>query len=1202
MSLVQKQRFSDKSVLRQNRFYRALSRIDRLLLSCPDREKLFRSTCRILFEEVGLLSVWIGHCDQESRSARYDFHEGKRGHDPSGVGRQILEQTLKTGSAVVWNDVLNVLPGDSLMDSCRAKGIGALASFPLASGETLCGALIIESDETGYFTPELIPLISSLADNISLGLRNRESETIRKHHESRAQSLLKWMEDLTRETELPDLFKGALEAICQLTNSDNGEVVLWNPSLRAFSLRAVVSRDPRISMEPLLEKSLKAGEGAAGKVIESGQSLMIEDYQRFSGALPEVRTLGMMGEIAVPVKNRQRTVGALVVGTFGEKKLDPQDLPFLEAMGRQLGAVLEHVHLAEHQAILLDLIKEIALEKNIDGLLERALDSFCRMTGADYGGVCLPGESEGAFLWKTLFRALPEIPDPLDRDGGWESFSLSAIFSESGGGLLIDDLPGYDALIPEISLLGAKSFMVVPFPESRAVWIASAHPSFRFDPFDLSLLEILVQEIGIAMHRILSEQARLESEERLCTLIENLPEAIFFKDGEGRWETVNPSGLRLFGLEGESEWMGKTDLEIASAHPAFASVHEECIRSDNMAWSLGGPMGGIETLADSAGNLIVLDVAKVPLFNPDGSRRGLVISAQDITERKRNECRIEHMATHDDLTDLPNRRVFLDRIGQALLRSGRVQERVAVGILDLDGFKVVNDRLGHQKGDELLVQVAKRLRGLLRKTDTLTRLGGDEFGLLLTGLSEGAVSQELFTKIVQSLLDPFDVGNGAGELVWISGSLGLTLCPPDEGDATSLIAHADMALYRAKDLGRNGWAVFESGMEESLLAQHRILTEFGRALGNGELCLYYQPQVNMETGQMLGVEALVRWNHPERGLLTPESFIGVVEKSEMIVALGRWVLENALLQQKEWSRSGIDLRISVNIGARHFLSEGFIEELGQILARHERPEHLLIEIEVTETEALRDMERARKTIDLCRRLGVSVSLDDFGTGQASLTSLQQLDIKEVKIDRCFVHRILESQKNLAIILSLSVAARMMLIDMVAEGVESEEEGALLILIGCPVAQGFGIAMPMLPSMIPGWQEKWKPFPSWKEQTSKDRGWLRDSPLLMMWQALRVFLKGLMSGLDQGGDLSIEWTDLQKGISAQWIEHAGMTRYRGTPQFDALGRIYDTLHELAPEVFAARSRKDTEAITRIRTELTEAYLVLQEVLRSRGAES
>ena len=1196
MSPSRKYHFSDQGVFRQNRLCRALARIDRLILTGPSQESLLRMTCFILFEELQVFSVRIALCDPENRSGRCVVYEGQKLKDDTSFRDQrLLEEIIQARETIVWTDAMEIQSGDLQRNDRYGSGIASIAAFPLISGETVHGALIVESDETDYFDPDLISLFIFLSGNIALFLDNMVKEVRRKHHESRATILLKWMEELTRETELPDLFKGALEAICHLTNSDNGEVVLWNPSLRAFSLRAVISRDPVISMEPLLEKTLKMGEGAAGRVIETGTSLLIEDYQSFSWALPEVRTLGMMAEIAVPVKNRQRTVGALVVGTFGQKKLDVQDLPFLEAMGRQLGAVLEHVRLAEHQATLLETIKEIALENEVDGLIERALDSFCRMTGADYGGICLAEKESGHFLWKSLFRAHPEFPDPFEFHNGVSSDSLSGNFSQSGKGILIDDSPGYEALFPERSMLGAKSFMAVPFLESQAVWIASTHPIFRFDPFDLSLLEVLVQEIAIAHRRILSEQARLKSEERLSILIENLPEAIFFKDGEGRWETVNPSGLRLFGLEEQSEWIGKTDSEICSGSSRMAPIIKGCIRSDALAWESGKATKEIEVFSDSDGNMVILDVAKVPLFHPDGSRKGLVISAQDITERKRNEERIEHMAAHDALTDLPNRRVFIERIGQMLHRSGREHERFAVGILDLDGFKVVNDRLGHQKGDELLVQVGKRLGSLLRKTDTLARLGGDEFGLLLTDLGHGKTPSDLFSKIVQALLDPFEVGHGSGEIVWISGSLGLTLCPPDHGDATSLIAHADMALYRAKDLGRNGWAIFESEMAHSLQLQHQILTEFGQALRNGELCLYYQPQVNMETGQVVGVEALVRWNHPERGLLTPESFIGVVEKSELIAAMGRWVLESALIQQKEWERIGIHLRISVNIGARHFLSDGFVEDLAQILLRQERTEQPRIEIEVTETEALRDLERARKTIDLCRGLGVSVSLDDFGTGQASLTSLQQLDIKEVKIDKCFVHRIMASQKDLAIVFSLSVAARMMLIDVVAEGVETEEEGALLILIGCTVAQGFGIARPMLPSMIPDWQKKWKPFSSWKSQTTRNMGWLKDSPLLMLWQALGIFQKGLLDGLDTPGNLNKEWTDDHIAVSEKWMSHTGTVRHRGTDGFDVLKGIHDDLCSFAPEVASARESNNKAEMERLRSELSEIHQALQKLL-------
>jgi len=723
----------------------------------------------------------------------------------------------------------------------------------------------------------------------------------------------------------------------------------------------------------------------------------------------------------------------------------------------------------------------------------------------------------------------------------------------------------------------------------------SAEKGF-FTPDISSLLSETTRILSMALDGIDTEQKRQESEERLATLIETLPEAIFFKDGEGRWKAVNQAGLRLFGLEGTTGWVDKTDRELGDLQPDLAPLYAGCTLSDNAAWSAGGASNGIETLADPDGNSVILDTIKIPLFHSDGTRKGLVISSQDITERKRNEVRIEHLANHDPLTDLPNRRVFLDRIGQTLLRSGRSRVRFAIGILDLDGFKGVNDRLGHPAGDELLVQVAKRLEVLLRRTDTLARLGGDEFGLLLTDLEEGVAYEDLFTKIVESLLDPFAVDNGIKEEVSISGSLGLALCPPDHGDVTALIAHADLALYQVKDHGRNGWAVFESGMEESLLEQHRILTEFGGALRNGELRLYYQPQVNMKTGQVIGVEALVRWNHPERGVLLPADFIEVVEKSSLIDPLGLWILRTAMAQQEEWDRQGLDLRVSVNIGARHFLSDGFIGTLTDVLSNHERSEHLVIKIEVTETEALADLVKARQVVECCHVLGVPVSLDDFGTGQASLTSLQQLDVKEVKIDLGFIRRMMDSPKDLAIVSSLATAARMMLIDVVAEGVETEEHGALLLRMGCRIAQGYAIARPMVSERIPAWVREWRPFESWIQPSSGEKAGSQDDTLLMVGQAMKVFMKGLLSGLDIPGAIKEEWTDPNKCILCRWIEHAGRSWYGGTPEFDSLAGGHAAFHVQVCEALLARDRKDTEALERLKSEFTESSLALQEALQ------
>jgi predicted signal transduction protein with EAL and GGDEF domain len=385
----------------------------------------------------------------------------------------------------------------------------------------------------------------------------------------------------------------------------------------------------------------------------------------------------------------------------------------------------------------------------------------------------------------------------------------------------------------------------------------------------------------------------------------------------------------------------------------------------------------------------------------------------------------------------------------------------------------VNDRLGHSAGDDLLVQVSRRLQDIFRETNTLVRLGGDEFGLLVSEIED---EDAFFARIMKTLRDPFEV---EGEWVTLSGSLGVTFCPPDQGGGVSpLLSHADLALYQVKNGGGDGWAPFQQEMEERIKSRHRLRFEFDRALSNGELVLHYQPQVNMTTGQVVGVEALVRWNHPDQGFLLPAAFIDVVEKSELIAPLGRFVMEEALSQQNRWKQGGLALQISVNIGARHFLSGSLHADLERVIARHNGSHPATIEIEVTETEALRDLFHAQRVIEQCHGLGIIVSLDDFGTGETSLSVLQNLSVGEIKIDQEFVRGIAESQKKQAIASGLIAIGRIMQLKVVVEGIETEEAGLFMIRMGCELAQGYGIARPMPAEAIPEWIASWKPFESW----------------------------------------------------------------------------------------------------------------------------
>ena len=578
------------------------------------------------------------------------------------------------------------------------------------------------------------------------------------------------------------------------------------------------------------------------------------------------------------------------------------------------------------------------------------------------------------------------------------------------------------------------------------------------------------EEFLVTVRNVTPECRHADIVERYRLIFERAQEGIVITDRNLSIIDINPSFTRVTGYA-RGEILGKTPALLKSGRQT-TSFYERMWES----LARDGHWEG-EIWDRKKSGEIYCEWLSISSIETDGAISHYLGIFSDITEHMKDKDRILHLATHDVLTDLPNRRIFKERIEEACRSHQRTGDRFAVGILDLDGFKSVNDRLGHQCGDTLLVKVAERLLNALRETDMLARLGGDEFCLLLTNLSAADSDlPDFFSRIVEALHAPFDLEVEGGEGLSITGSLGLTLCPPEEPRPDVLLSHADLALYRGKERGKDRWFLFESQMSDSLEDQHRIHREFEQALSRREIVLHYQPQVGLEDGRILGVEALARWNHPEKGLLYPDSFIDIVEKTPLVMRLGRLVLDLALEQKRQWHEEGLDLRISVNVGALHFLSGSFGQDIEDLLRTHfpggDFPGGLVIEI--TERELFRDLSLAQKVAEFCHERGILLSLDDFGTGQASLTALQKLPVREIKIDRGFVQRIHHGEKDRAIVASLLATGQMMKIDVVAEGVETQEDGASLISMGCLWAQGFGIARPMPPSDLPGWIRGWSP--------------------------------------------------------------------------------------------------------------------------------
>ena len=566
-----------------------------------------------------------------------------------------------------------------------------------------------------------------------------------------------------------------------------------------------------------------------------------------------------------------------------------------------------------------------------------------------------------------------------------------------------------------------------------------------------------LQEVNEALAEETSEKLRAQQSELLAAQklrmhFERTPLAVLEWDREGRVTAWNPAAEAIFGFPAYDA-IGKPVAQIlgsdAERHNIETMCRELLEAGDGNKTTLGNVTRG--------GRSIQCEWYNTPLVDGAGKVTGFASLVHDVTERLNTERTIHYMAHHDALTGLPNRRLMQDRLNQAIMSARRKQRHVAVLFLDLDRFKVVNDTLGHDTGDFILKDVARRLASCVREGDTVSREGGDEFVIILPDLERPEHARVVADKIMKDLVRPVEIG---GHEIHVTPSIGISQYPNDATDVHQLLKHADNAMYQAKDAGRNTIRFFTNDLNFLLSKRLEIEGRLRKAIDNEEFFLRYQPQVELASGRISGMEALIRWNDPQKGEIFPKDFIFVAEELGLIVPIGEWVFHTACRQLRQWEEDGLPpVTISINISPRQFMSRRLVSTLLAIVREvGADPRH--IELEITETMIMRNVEQSIETLSQLRSVGMHVAVDDFGVGYSSLSQLKRLPASSMKIDRSFIMNVPEDASSSSITEAIIAMAKRLKLRCIAEGVETRAQLEFLRANQCDSFQGYLFSRPV----------------------------------------------------------------------------------------------------------------------------------------------
>lgn len=689
-------------------------------------------------------------------------------------------------------------------------------------------------------------------------------------------------------------------------------------------------------------------------------------------------------------------------------------------------------------------------------------------------------------------------------------------------------------------------------------WLRPKYGEVEFDKLgNLKFATGMVQDI--TEERATTQQLRLSAH-----VFTHAFEGVILTDKNKVIIDANQAFIDLTGYQ-YNEIVGKMPEEVG-----FDQSSQETVITIRNSLQLKSNWRGDVEIFHKDGHLIQTIATVNAVRSSNKQIEYFVVHYSDVTETKAYEAKLERMAKYDPLTDLPNRVLVSERLHQAMNQVKNSDSRLLVAFIDLDGFKEINDQYGHDIGDQLLQIVSQRMQNSfqLNINNTIGRVGGDEFIAVLLESTDSEKSESILNKILAAAAEVVVIQDIP---MSVTASIGVAVF--SHGDVTGgeqLIRQADHAMYQAKLSGKNRYHFFDRSLERSLKDHHQLVTQISRAIRNGEFSLYLQPKVDMYSGAVIGAEGLIRWHHPENGIIMPGKFLPPIEVHPLIIEIGEWAIRTALTELSRLQEREKSITISVNVAAYHLQQTNFVERLKNILNEFPKVDWSKLELEITETGILERIDHVSTVIQECSKLGVSFSLDDFGTGYSSLTYFRALPVHQLKIDQTFIFDILDDPEDLAIVDGILNLASSFRRSVIAEGVESVEHGELLLLLGCRLAQGYGIAKPMPIESFDNWLETWQPSSRWRNRASlpKDR-----VPTLIGIIAHQKWLRDFQEIVMANGELADVnklFLDPDKCFLGQDTELMKITNQSGV-QIDVIHR---QLHQWAEQMVAEKNKNNS----------------------------